>query len=524
MERPPRTWNIPPGRVSQRIQAFQDDSKSSPARAKDSPKPPTTFHPSPPVPQSPMIQPKIEELPEIVELATQPPNEEHEIEPATNLEHELRDRGHPAQRSSPIPEPENLEEVDEVLEDVRARLFSVQKIVRREQSSSSQVRDELMDELGTMLDNAIATTMSPLQIPHPLTRSSSSRRPPPMQPESDSAQPVRSQSVKVAGLARSQDRTTVPSSAKSSSNSHTESPVKLRGLTPAKPLPPPSRDERPKSATPPIALALPRLIEAERRQEQAKLLNPEVEASTIDNDRVDLPLESARSFSTAIEWPGRLPMTDVGPSNPTVRQSVSYAEAAKHDEHHVKPRSSVVKTTIRDLLSATKRRVSGKSASTTKEDKVAQPIIWESEIVQSAGDLQDMTLRDVNVHLPHLQATPDEVKELQSLDGTDSNKAVEPFAHKFDVPSKTSSLSPIKPTPFTPVRGRPREAHSPGGRPYAIDHRFNLSPSRSNSRGSRGSVTFNIKARVSPGRGLGKDDTELFVTANIESDHSDEGN
>lgn len=309
------------------------------------------------------------------------------------------------------------------------------------------------------------------------------------------------------------------------------------------PVPPPSRDERPKSATPPIALALPRLIEAERRQEQAKLLNPEVEASTIDNDRVDLPLESARSFSTAIEWPGRLPMTDVGPSNPTVRQSVSYAKAAKHDEHHVKPRSSVVKTTIRDLLSATKRRVSGKSASTTKEDKVAQPIIRESEIVQSAGDLQDMTIRVVNVHLPHLQATPDEVKELQSLDGkcisvnfedvadeafvslgTDSNKAVEPFAHKFDVPSKTSSLSPINPTPSTPVRGRPREAHSPGGRPYAIDHRFNLSPSRSNSHGSRGSLTFNIKARVSPGRGLRKDDTELFVTANIESDHSDEGN
>lgn len=97
------------------------------------------------------------------------------------------------------------------------------------------------------------------------------------------------------------------------------------------------------------------------------------------------------------------------------------------------------------------------------------------------------------------------------------------FNREFAIPHERKVGSPTKPAPTTPVRGRARETHSPGGRPYAIDQRFALSPSRSNSRGSRGSLTFNIKARVSPGRGFRKDDTELFVTANIESDHSDEG-
>lgn len=89
------------------------------------------------------------------------------------------------------------------------------------------------------------------------------------------------------------------------------------------------------------------------------------------------------------------------------------------------------------------------------------------------------------------------------------------------IPVTKRSLSPVKQNPVTPSRGR-KGAGSPGGRPFTLDHRFALSPSRSNSIGSRGSLTFNIKARVSPGRGHGKDDTELFVTANIESDNSDE--
>lgn len=117
----------------------------------------------------------------------------------------------------------------------------------------------------------------------------------------------------------------------------------------------------------------------------------------------------------------------------------------------------------------------------------------------------------------------------QDLDATSTNASGKEtsrsstFSREFATPSEQKVPSPVKPAPTTPVRGRAKEAHSPGGRPYAIDQRFALSPSRSNSRGSRGSLTFNIKARVSPGRGLRKDDTELFVTANIESDHSDEG-
>lgn len=95
-------------------------------------------------------------------------------------------------------EPDSLDEVDEILNEVRSRLFSVQKIVRREQSGSSQARDDMMDELGTMLDNAIATTMTPLLVSHPLTRGPSLKRPSPKKQSPVPSHLGRSQSVKIS--------------------------------------------------------------------------------------------------------------------------------------------------------------------------------------------------------------------------------------------------------------------------------------------------------------------------------------
>lgn len=81
------------------------------------------------------------------------------------------ERGRSTQRQ-PDTEPEDPEKIEDVLEDVRTRLYSVQKIVRRERSGSSQARDEMLDDLGTMLDTAIATTMTPLNTPVLQARSS----------------------------------------------------------------------------------------------------------------------------------------------------------------------------------------------------------------------------------------------------------------------------------------------------------------------------------------------------------------
>lgn len=322
---------------------------------------------------------------------------------------------------------------------------------------------------------------------------------------------------------------------------------------------PPVGDERPKSAEPPIPLALPQIIDAERKQKQARdaLLDQEIEVPVTEEGKPDLDLDLTPAATPVFEWPGRLKLNEVGSSMPTVRQSTSFAEAPGHDDRYTRPRPSVVKTTIRDLLTATKRRVSGKGTPANSAQRSQKLNVSESEISQSTSDLQEMDLKDIDVHLPQVQATPDEVRQIHSIDGKcmsmcakdgpdeasvasgidsykpedldsaavsyNSAKSAEPFVHKFEAPSPTKTASPIKPVQTSPSRGRLREEQSPGGRPFAIDHRFNLSPARSDSRGSRGSLTFNIKARVSPGRGIGKDDTELFVTANIESDHSDEG-
>lgn len=117
-----------------------------------------------------------------------------------NEEEEPENRGRALQRHSDT-ETEETENIEHVLEDVRSRLYSVQKIVRRERSGSSQARDELLDDLGTMLDTAIATTMTPLNTPMLQARTSfvqgrGTSVSPPKQSK-PSMQPSRSQSVKV---------------------------------------------------------------------------------------------------------------------------------------------------------------------------------------------------------------------------------------------------------------------------------------------------------------------------------------
>jgi len=61
-------------------------------------------------------------------------------------------------------------ELGEILDVVRSRLYSVQNMVRRERSGSSHAKDDMMDELGNMLDDAIATTMTPVRHSNTLGR------------------------------------------------------------------------------------------------------------------------------------------------------------------------------------------------------------------------------------------------------------------------------------------------------------------------------------------------------------------
>lgn len=116
------------------------------------------------------------------------------------------------------------------------------------------------------------------------------------------------------------------------------------------------------------------------------------------------------------EWPSQLRLRDVGVGTPTVQETPSFAQAAERDEHQQKPRPSVVRTTIKDLLSATRRKVSGKSSQaqppTDGKDKAA--LVRESELRGSIADLENIDAQ----HLPPLQATPDEVANIQSTDGT----------------------------------------------------------------------------------------------------------
>ncbi|KAK5085127.1 hypothetical protein LTR70_008081 [Exophiala xenobiotica] len=777
-----RALDIPPGRVAQRLQVFQSRSSSPTTLSREIPQAPVSTPLDPPPPILSPTPPKNDPV------KLDAPAESQEIkryaEPAKH--EEVEQRGRTLQRASDTELSTEDEDQVDVLDDVRSRLYSVQSIVRRERSGSSQARDELMNELGSMLDNAIATTLSPLtRSPQVPPRSSSSKMPSPMKqtlPQaslsrseslksasanffearpivSSAAQPSPKQPMPQANISRSQSLkvanpkptnnslkessplqsptktpTMVPPperisvlpsllSAERGPQRHRQtsepldfvarrtgfplvSPVRERALlwesmsqgtvsargTPKsashiahfRPMSPrrssPERlgEEQSTSAIPPIPLALPQLLEAEKRQQQARFqeeLAPSLPQSAatehqeqearrrdhlasappelvdVKEEQQDAILqeevalipcrspdstkgqrlarlpenvtppseakESRRASSTdsnprpiSGEWPGQLRLRDVGVGTPTVQETPSVAQAAEHDEHHQKPRPSVIRTTIMDLLSATRRKVSGKGSQpqppTNAKDKDA--LVKESELRGSIADVENIDAR----HLPPLQATPDEVANIQSTDdldtagtnsiskapsrsSTSSRRPVGPperkirgmtlsdrdsdtagsqsigtgpsrsstfsrklpvppgkrvhsltfsgqdldatstnasgkeasrsstFSHELATPSEQKVRSPVKPAQTTPVRGRARETHSPGGRPFAIDQRFALSSSRSNSRGSRGSLTFNIKARVSPGRGLRKDDTELFVTANIESDHSDEG-
>lgn len=179
-----RAWNIPPGRVAQRVQKFQVDSHPdtdvhSPAHSATS-KVHTadaaaiTSRASPtrnPTVTLAMREPAEEEESIIKEEAgrviSPPPvpviQEKAETLPPQLPGERTIERGRALHRASVMePREQDDEELDQVLEDVRSRLYSVQNIVKRERSGSSQARDEMMDELGSMLDNAIATTMTPL--------------------------------------------------------------------------------------------------------------------------------------------------------------------------------------------------------------------------------------------------------------------------------------------------------------------------------------------------------------------------
>ena len=472
----------------------------------------------------------------------------------------------------------------------------------------------MMDELGSMLDNAIATTMTPLpRSPHLPTRSSSSKRPSPAKQVVSRSTFSRSQSLKTANpnptkihatelsLPQSPAKIAVDvrepraSAALPQQLFDTElrlqrqrqvsEPLTFVGRHTGFPLSSPVRErtllwesmsrgtiskhdtpktsprvahfhhvspgqeskETMKSGTPLIPLALPQLLDAEKKQRQARLQEQVLSVLNDEESKPEAELDSTQRAASS-EWPGHLRLKEVGAGTPTVQETPSVAQAADHDEHHQKSRPSVVRATIKDLLVATRRRVSGKSTQvqTPAQDKDDGGHVRESELRGSITDLESMDAQ----HLSSLQPNADEVAQILSTDGTCMSKHMaslasdisdkdfaatgtnsigkapsrsSTFSRKFVAPPEQKARSPVKAAPTTPVRGRTRKTHSPGGRPYAVDQRIALSPSRSNSRGSRGSLTFNIKARVSPGRGLGKDDTELFVTANVESDGSDEG-
>ena len=126
-------------------------------------------------------------------------------------------------------------------------------------------------------------------------------------------------------------------------------------------------------------------------------------------------LESGTPF-TSDPWPGHLRPKEVGVGTSTVQETPSAAQAAEHDEHYQKPRASLVRTTFKDLLSATRRKVSGRSsqAPPPNDTKDGNPVVKESEIRGSIADIRNLD----HQHLPQLQAAPDETARIQSTDGT----------------------------------------------------------------------------------------------------------
>jgi len=310
-----------------------------------------------------------------------------------------------------------------------------------------------------------------------------------------------------------------------------------------------SSEAQSRTATPPIALALPQLLDAEKKQKEQEQTECLVQEPQLSPQQEITQARDARNLgrpSASSGWPGRLHPRNFS-DTPTTQESRSNASAAENDEHHFKSRPSVVRSTIKGLLTATRRRASSSKGTSQTDKNLEEPLVKESEIKQSVANLGAIDAQ----HLPQLQASPEQIINISGIDGTcfscftDTKSLTQvPCALGTDGqamsrkstltkkfvqpaepgPSKNPAQSMIssKSGPNTPVRGRCRSAHSPGGRRYSLDQRSALSPSRSNSPGSRSSLTFNIRARVSPGRGLGKnDDTELFVTANVGSDEGE---
>lgn len=145
--------------VTKKASLSTSDSVAQPPETPIEPEVQQQVHHTTPIPESPeksnMAELPTEKVtPQLVPGSTTQPNEHDEPD----------ERGRTLERHSDT-EPEDAEKKDDVLEDVRSRLYSVQKIVRRERSGSSQARDEMLHELGDMLDTAIATTMTPLNTP-----------------------------------------------------------------------------------------------------------------------------------------------------------------------------------------------------------------------------------------------------------------------------------------------------------------------------------------------------------------------
>lgn len=183
-----RTITMPRGRVAERVQALQNERQeklSAPKLQLNRPKS-TTFDPaSSTVSLTQKTEPQHVARNELIQDTGSNTTQNNS---ASSLQEEDRGRS-----ETPV---KTQHSTDEALEDVRARLYSVQRIVKHERSGSPQARDEVMDELDSMIDSAIATTMTPLPSPRLPPRAASSGRAARPRPQSSASSLTRSQSLK----------------------------------------------------------------------------------------------------------------------------------------------------------------------------------------------------------------------------------------------------------------------------------------------------------------------------------------
>lgn len=184
---------MPQGRVAERIQALQNGKKERTSTVNLTAAQQTISSAVSPAESVVDAIHKPGSHIEVVEDTASTASTSHSKSPSV-MEH----RGRTGEREEPgslITPTRTHDSVNETLEDVRARLYSVQRIVKRERSGSSQARDEVMDELGSMIDSAIATTMTPLPSPKLPARAASSRRASRPRPQSSVSSLARSQSL-----------------------------------------------------------------------------------------------------------------------------------------------------------------------------------------------------------------------------------------------------------------------------------------------------------------------------------------